>query len=161
MSPAKHAKTRKFWLNAYITYHDKEKRGNMNAYMETPAGAARGKGGPAPKTGAQRLLDVKCWRLTVYPSEGLVWNGWVKRWWTRREAEDFGVEIDREIDGENVIVKEADSFMAGIMWDAWLHLIQCDDCRRLNGVTLEEARAAVREIREEWEAYVGANPEAE
>jgi hypothetical protein len=122
---------------------------------------AAGQAEPAGKTRPARLLDIRCWRATIYPSAGLIWNGWLKRWWTRKEAEDLGAEIDRVIDNENVLVKEPEDFRAGIMWDAWLHVKECGICQQLNGVTQEEARATVKEIREEWEAYMGVNPEVE
>jgi hypothetical protein len=98
----------------------------------------------------ERQLDIRCWKTTVFPSEGYSWNGWTRRW-QRHLSVETGEEIDRRIDDEYVLLQEPDSFEAGSLWAAWEHLSQCATCRQLNRVTKAEVSAALAQLRAEWE----------
>jgi hypothetical protein len=102
--------------------------------------------------GFPRQLDIRCWTTTIFPSEGHSWNGWTRKW--RHLSVETGEEIDRRIDDEYVLLREAENFEVGIMWNALMHLQKCVACRELNGLALDEVDRALRAMREEWECTI-------
>jgi len=81
------------------------------------------------------VIDLPCYRLTVEPSEGHPWNGWVRRW---REApfKETPDDVDRWLPGGCGIsshsfylsTKDPASFESGSYWYAVEHLYLCDTC---------------------------------
>ena len=72
------------------------------------------------------MVYIKCWGKIILPGN-YSWNGW---------------EVDPETGVER--------FVAGIRWEAYTHLANCEEGRRSNGLTSVEVEAALREIEEEW-----------
>jgi hypothetical protein len=97
-----------------------------------------------------RQLDIYCWRETVSPSEGYIWNGYTQRWVPLSETSHDGMDIDRRIDSW-AILREPASFEAGILLAAWEHLSQCATCRQRNQLTTAEVSATLAQLRAEWE----------
>jgi len=79
-------------------------------------------------------MIIKCWGKNVMQSDGLPWNGWTV---------DLGSE-----DGPW-------SFRAGVWWQALEHLSKCEDCRRENELTLEEVKARLADLEQEWRMVIG------
>jgi hypothetical protein len=134
----------------------------MNESHETKATSLRGAGGEEPspviypspeaKTPTPGRFDMPCWRQTVYPSDGYEWNGWTKQWKHKSTLGDD--EVDRWIDDEWAEVREPASFVAGIYFDVFLHLADCEKCRKFNAMDEDEAVKGYFRLKEEWEKVI-------
>ena len=71
------------------------------------------------------MVYIKCWGLYVEPAYHS-WNAWVSR-------TPWGPS----------------SFRAKAMDDALLHLRNCEECRKLNGLSLEEVEEKLKEIEQD------------
>jgi hypothetical protein len=105
------------------------------------------------------IIDLPCFEISVYPSEGKPWNGWIRRW--RRapifKDEEFLKTVDRWIPGVGVgqyYLTREEEFQSGIYWVALEHLTQCYSCFKYNyeyrGATLMKIEKKLHEIKREW-----------
>jgi hypothetical protein len=105
------------------------------------------------------IIDLPCYRMSVYPSEGKPWNGWIRRW--RRAPifkgdPEFLQTVDRLIPGvgEYYLAREAEEFQSGIYWFAITHLTECYSCFKYNyeyrRITLMHIYRKENEIKREW-----------
>jgi hypothetical protein len=111
------------------------------------------------------IVDLPCFRVSVYPSEGKSWNGWVRRWRRApvlvRDDPEFINSVDRWLPSgggigpkEFYVPKELAEFQAGSYWWALEHLQQCYSCFKYNyeyrKVTLLKIGKKLFEIQREW-----------
>jgi hypothetical protein len=73
------------------------------------------------------LLEMPCWGVKIYPSEGHPWNGF-----TKREDEDV------------------ESFETGVYFKAFEHMMGCGRCRHTNLLTLFKVRRELGRLKGEW-----------
>jgi hypothetical protein len=105
------------------------------------------------------IIDLPCFKMSVYPSDGKPWNGWV-RYWRRapifKDDPAFLEVVDRWIPGvgQYYLAREAEEFQSGIYWVALEHLTQCYSCFKYNyeyrGTTLMKIEKKLHEIKREW-----------
>ena len=116
------------------------------------------------------ILDLPCYKLSVYPSEGKSWNGWVRRWRRApilaRDDPEFLESVDRWLPAgsglgpkEFYVSRELEEFQAGSYWWALEHLEECYVCFKYNyqhrGINLMKINKKLSEIRREWEQVSG------
>jgi hypothetical protein len=108
------------------------------------------------------VIDLPCYKVSVYHSEGYLWNGWVRGWRENplRETPD---DVDRWLPsgggvGQNTFYISANdpaSFEAGAYWFALEHIYLCDVCRMYNRYTMMAVCKKLHMIQREWERTVG------